>query len=93
MLSINVVTKKVTEAGVTSETTVTFDSVTSALVNTTKVPDALGFNAYVYSDYVTLCLGYEATVRLSKEQLVSVLESLEGDSDYEELRAEAQDED
>ena len=85
MLSLSVRTKKSDIGGCKTQTSIDFDSIEDATMDARSINGQSGFNASIYEDYVVLSVGWDGTVRVTREQALAILESLKQDSDYEDL--------
>ena len=85
MLSLTVRTKRTNIGGCQTQTSVDFDSIEDTTLDARSLSGTNGFNATIYDDYVLMSIGYDGNVRVTRAQMVALLNSLKEDSDYEDL--------
>ena len=91
MLSLTVRTKRTDIGGCKTQTSVTFDSVDEATLDSRSVSGTSGFTGTIYADHVMLNIGYDGAVDVTRPQMVAILKALMADIDWGEF-AEALDE-
>ena len=85
MLSLTVRTKRTNIGGCQTQTSVDFDSIEDTTLDARSLGSTNGFYATIYDEYILMSIGYDGNVKVTRAQMVALLNSLKEDSDYEDL--------